>query len=197
MDKKVINIFGDSITKGHSAKRQNGWVNRLKKELNVFEVNNFGISGDTTDDVLKRFFSENDSNKPDLIIIAIGINDSQYVNSKETYRVPFEKFENNLLEIIKQARKFTQNIIFVGLTKIEEGKLMPLPWHKTLYSEEKDAIKYNAKIKEICEKNNLLFIDMDGVLELEDLEDGLHPNDKGHEKMFQRIKDFLIENKII
>ena len=31
----------------------------------------------------------------------------------------------------------------------------------------------------------------------EDLEDGLHPNAGGHEKIFQKVKDFLIENKII
>lgn len=35
------------------------------------------------------------------------------------------------------------------------------------------------------------------LLENEDLEDGLHPNSEGHKKMFIRVKDFLIENKII
>ena len=38
---------------------------------------------------------------------------------------------------------------------------------------------------------------MYGLLDKEDLEDGLHPNSAGHEKMFQRVKDFLIKNKII
>jgi len=35
------------------------------------------------------------------------------------------------------------------------------------------------------------------LLNDEDLNDGLHPNADGHEKMFNRVKDFLIENKII
>jgi len=38
---------------------------------------------------------------------------------------------------------------------------------------------------------------MGDSLEFSDLEDGLHPNAKGHEKMFQRIRDFLVENKVI
>lgn len=199
---KIINVFGDSIAKGHSAEGQNGWVSKLKEYLeeehqDYFEVYNLGISGNTTDDLLGRFSNENKSRNPNIVIVAIGINDSQYVNTKETYRVGFEKFENNLLEIIKQGKEYTQEIVFVGLVKIEEEKLMPIPWNTAIYGEEKDAIRYNKKIKEICEKNNLPFIDMDGLLENDDLEDGLHPITQGHEKMFQRIKDFLIKNKII
>ena len=53
------------------------------------------------------------------------------------------------------------------------------------------------EIKEICAKNNLLFIEMQDLLKDEDLEDGLHPNSKGHEKMFLRVKDFLEKNEIV
>ena len=35
------------------------------------------------------------------------------------------------------------------------------------------------------------------LLEVDDLPDGLHPNTEGHKKMFERIKDFLVENKLI
>jgi len=50
---------------------------------------------------------------------------------------------------------------------------------------------YNNKIKEICEKNNLRYIDLSDLMENSDFEDGLHPNSKGHEKIFQKIKEFL------
>jgi len=196
MNKKVINIFGDSITEGYNAKDQNGWVEMLKEELKDFEVNNLGVNGDCTKRVLKRFLTENKNQKPDVILISIGTNDSAYTNFKNNPTVSLEEFEANLQKIIKKGREFTKDIIFVGLGTIEEKKLMPTPWISTLYYDNENIKKYNSKIKEICEKNSLLFIDMDGVLELKDLEDGLHPNDKGHEKMFQRIKDFLIESKI-
>ena len=29
------------------------------------------------------------------------------------------------------------------------------------------------------------------------LEDGAHPNSEGHEKIFETVKDFLIQNKIV
>jgi lysophospholipase L1-like esterase len=56
---------------------------------------------------------------------------------------------------------------------------------------------YNDKIKEVCEKNDIHFIEMLDLLNNEDLKDGLHPSSEGHKKMFLRIKDYLKENSII
>jgi lysophospholipase L1-like esterase len=161
------------------------------------ETYNLGVSGDNSDGLLKRFSVENEARKPDVIMIAIGINDSHYINSKENPRVPLERYEKNLKELIRQGRKFTKDIIFVGLTKIDETKLMPIPWDKSKYYDEENVAIYNAKMKEVAEKHNLPFIPMLDLLRNDELIDGLHPNTKGHEKMFQRVKDFLTNNKII
>lgn len=199
---KVINIFGSSITWGAFDER-GGWADRLKNYLmlkgreDFSEVYNLGISGDSTDGLMRRFAIENEVRKPDMIIIDIGTNDSSYLNSKSENYVPLERFENNLIELIRQAQKITQEIVFVGLTAVEEAKTTPVPWATDIsYTNENIAI-YDAKIKEICEKNNLLFIEMQDLLRNEDLEDGLHPNSKGHEKMFLRVKDFLETKEII
>lgn len=199
---KIINIFGDSIVWGACDSEMGGWANRLKNYLNskaedYFEVYNLGVGGNNSEELLKRFSNENAARDPNTIMIAIGINDSQYINSKDNPYVSLQKFEQNLLELIEQAKKFTKEIIFVGLTKIDETRLMPVPWDETRYFDEENAALYNAKIKEICGNNKLLFIEMLDSLNDDDLEEGLHPNSKGHEKMFLRIKDFLIENKII
>jgi len=200
---KIINIFGDSIAWGAGDEEKGGWVNRLReyldnKKSDYFGVYNLGIAGDDTSGVVKRFSVENASRKPDTIIIAIGINDSRYINSKDNPQVSLESFEENLVEIIKQARGFTKEVVFIGLTNIDESKLMPIPWNPTAYHEQKDVAAYNSKIKELCEKNKIMLIELQGLLDNSDLEDdGLHPNAQGHEKMFQKIKDFLIDNKII
>lgn len=199
---KIINIFGDSIVRGACDIKMGGWANRLQIYLanraeDYFEVYNLGLGGDNSHELLKRFSSENVTRDPDTIIIAIGLNDSQYINSKDNPRIPLEKFENNLLKLIRQAKKFTKEVIFVGLTKVDETMLMPVPWDETKYYDEENVALYNAQIKEICEKNELLFVEMLDLLTNDDLEEGLHPNSKGHEKMFLRIKDFLVENKII
>ncbi|HBI17279.1 MAG: hypothetical protein UR60_C0022G0033 [Candidatus Moranbacteria bacterium GW2011_GWF2_34_56] len=198
---KIINIFGDSIVCAGYVD-EGGWVSRLRNYLeknNTEEatVYNLGVNGNDTDGLLKRFKIENEARTPDLIIIAIGTNDACYLKSKNDNYVPLERFKDNLLEIIKQAKEFTSEIIFVGPTIVDESKTMPNIWSDDEFMDNKNIKNYNDKIKEICQKNDLLFIEMIDLLNEEDLEDGLHPNSKGHEKMFLRIKDFLVENKIV
>lgn len=198
---KIINIFGDSIVWG-AYDSEGGWADRLKKDLiksktDYSEVYNLGIAGDSADGLLKRFKIENEIRNPNVIIIGIGTNDASYLKSMGGNYVSLDKFENNLAEIIIQAKKFTDEIIFVGLIKADEKKVGPAPWATDFYYNNKDIKIYNEKIKDICAKNELLFVEMFDLLSDDDLEDGLHPNSKGHEKMFLRIKDFLAENKII
>jgi lysophospholipase L1-like esterase len=199
--RQIICAFGDSITWGACDIEKGGWVARLRGYLenNNFNVwvYNCGVSGANTDKLLKRFKVEALARRPNLIIFAIGINDSQYVNSKDNPRVPLEKFQKNLQELINQAKEFTDQIVFVGLTKVDESKTMPIPWDPIKFYDRENIKLYNAKIKEVCEKNNLLFIEMFDLLNDSDLEDGLHPNSQGHEKMFLRIKDFLLSNNLI
>jgi len=195
---KTINIFGDSITWG-ACDEMGGWANRLKNYWgnsdDYSRVYNLGISSDNSDKLLKRFTNENEARNPDVIIIAIGINDSQYIGDKNNPRVSLERFEKNLLEMIMQARG--REIIFIGITNVDEAKVMPIPWDTIKYYDNENIAIYNAKIKEICEKNKLSFIEMPDLLKNEDLEDGLHPNSKGHEKMFLRVRDFLETSGVI
>lgn len=198
---KRICVFGDSITEGHCDYEEGGWVNRLKKYLenkdSGISVYNLGVSGDNTDDLLERFNAEAEAREPEIIIFAIGINDSSYRVSLQDNRINFKKFKNNLEILLKQADLLAEKIIFTGITKVDENKTVPLPWNQDASYKNKDIRKYDGAIEGLCEKNSLPFIEMYGLLNKEDLEDGLHPNSAGHEKMFQRIKDFLMENKII
>lgn len=197
----TICIFGDSITWGACDTEKGGWVQRLRNyfETNDYDINvyNCGILGDTTDDLLKRFKVESQAREPGIIMFAIGINDSQYVNSKSNPRVSIEKFQNNLQELIDQAKKFTKKIIFLGLTNIDESKTIPIPWDEVKYYDQENVGIYNTHLKKISGKNNLLFVDMLNLLSKSELEDGLHPNSEGHEKMFIKIKDFLLTNELV
>lgn len=201
---KVINIFGDSITWGAGDAEMGGWADRLKNHLgkdkdeeDYFETYNLGIGGDNSDKLLKRFSTENEARNPDTIIIAIGINDSQWSGSRENSRVPLERFESNLEEMVKEAQKFTKEIVFVGITRVDESKVSPTFWDPSKHYDNENIARYDAKIKEVCERNGLLFVEMMDLLKDSDLEDGLHPNVKGYEKMFLRVRDFLADNKII
>lgn len=198
---KKICIFGDSITRGGIDKEKGGWANRLRiyiesKDSDI-RTYNLGISGDNTYDVIERFDAEAGAREPRIIIFAIGINDSAFSKSADDNYVPLKNFIKNLEVLKNKAKKFAPQIIFIGLTKVDEEKTLPIPWHKDFYHKNEDVVTYDQAIKDLCQKNNLLFIPMYDLLDKEDLDDGLHPNSAGHEKMFQRVKEFLIKKKII
>ncbi len=114
--------------------------------------------------------------------------------------VPLATTQKNLGKLIKRAKKITKNIIFLGLTNIDESKSMPVFWegeNTNIFFTQANINLYNAKIKELSIRNNLFFIDMFNVLKNEDLKDGLHPNYRGHKKIFEKIKDFLTSDKIV
>jgi len=195
---KSICIFGDSITWG-ACDEKGGWVERLKVYLaenyECTDVYNLGIPGDTTKGILERFEFEAqqrvDGEEELILMFAIGINDTRL---KE---ISLEKFIGNLNEIIKRAKKLSQKIIFVGLTPVDES-VKEVNMDNYL----NDNIKsYDGVIRSECKEKNILFIDIfDNFSKLDYkklLDDGLHPNTKGHEIIFKLARDYLINNKIV
>ncbi len=196
-----IYIFGDSITWGAWDTKTRGWVGRLKDyfEKNGTNVRVYkrGVSGFSTRELLKEFGFKPTEPIPTIIIFAVGINDSYYLGSKDKVNVTIDDFEKNLRELYDRARKFCSKIIFVGLTPIEESKTKPLYWEPTVYHDNENNVLYNSKIVEMCQNNNVPFISMLDVLDITDIKDGIHPNPSGHEKMFVKVRDFLIFNKFV
>ena len=208
----VILIFGDSITYG-KGDREGGWAQRLRKFLyektlsneGNFSIYNLGVDGDNTEDLLQRFELETkhrlDEEEETVFIFAIGINDSQFVHSKNSLRIPLERFKDNIKTLINIAKKSSPKIIFIGLTPVDESKTTPIPWNTDKSYKNEYVRQYDEIIKTTCQENNLLFIEIFEKLRELDyknlLEDGLHPNSEGHQKIFEIIKESLIANKII
>ena len=209
-----ICVFGDSIVYGREDYEYGGWVQRLRKFLNkkilskqkYFFVYNFGVNADTTKGLLERFEFEIKfrlkrlKEKENVIVIfAIGINDCCYLLDKNNLDTLPEEFKKNIQKLIKLAQKFSPKIIFIGITSVDEVKTTPYTTNK-LYKNEYIK-KYNEIIKSVCEKNKIYFIEIFENWINSDykklLEDGLHPNSEGHQKIFESVKNFLIENKII
>ena len=191
-----ILIFGDSITYGAWDKEKGGWVNRLRLALendnsnNSYNVFNLGISGDVTEGIKNRFdneckirFAKEDNT---IIIFSIGINDTQ--NIKDKYRVSLETFKNNIIALINSAKKYTDNILFIGLTKVDESKVTPLPWNKDKCYLNNKIIDFDKELKSICLENNVDYLYIYDLLEVDVLFDGLHPNNVGHQKICDKVK---------
>ena len=190
-----ILIFGDSITWGAYDPEQGGWATRLRNYFeakdNDTDVYNLGVSGDTTADLLNRIEIEVKSREPDLIIFAIGINDAQFIHSTNGLHVSLDEFQQNLAKLLSVAKKFTDKVVFVGLTKVDESKTTPIPWSTDKSYTNENIKRLDNAIEKFCEDNNLKFIQMENVVSNDDLIDGLHPNTKGHIKIFNRMKSEL------
>lgn len=191
-------VFGDSITWGSDDTEKEGWVNRIRHyfytSIPQYKVYNMGIHGDTSKDLLERFERESKVRRPDTILIAIGINDSQTFQDIKKEKVLLAEFNQNLHDIIKLAKKQTKKIGIIGLTRVFEKDTTPVEWNNNSHYTNKSIIIYDNALKQIAQEHNLPYLYMFDLLEESDVVDGLHPTAKGHEKMFERIKTFILEN---
>lgn len=211
---KII-IFGGSITHGAWDTKEGGWVQKLKNFLdeetlseseNEYRIYNLGVSGNTTEDLLERFeFETKQRLKEDeeelMFIFAIGINDSQFIHSKNDLRFTPEEYKNNLSRLLNLAKKFSSKIIFLGLTPVDEEKTTPISWNTDKSYKNEHIQKFDDVLKQFCEENKIYFIEIFKGFKKESyrdlLEDGLHPNSEGHRKIFEIVRDFLIKNRIL
>jgi len=179
-------IFGDSITYGLYDKEMCGWVNRTRYILENKTENNYivnlGIPGQNSSDIKNRFELElkNRYNNTDnfILIFAIGIKDALILNTDKKH---INTFHNNIKYIIDKTRKYTNNIYFIGLIS---------PDYKTRKEYTKENVhKIDDILKNICKQEKVKYIKILDKIGTKLLVDGLHPNNKGH----QKIADIIIE----
>jgi lysophospholipase L1-like esterase len=203
-------VFGDSITWG-AWDSEGGWATRLKKYTDNQAIKNdvddydtvypLGISGDTTNDLLKRLEAELinriDVESNTVVIIAIGINDSQLSISDYSNEISLEDFNKNFQAFFKIIKNNNvKDIIIVGLNPVDENLVNPMPWKPTHGYTNEQIRKYDNYLQQFSNENKLLFINIYDCFENTDdykklLSDGLHPNDKGHVLIFNEVLDKL------
>ncbi|MFA7302469.1 MAG: SGNH/GDSL hydrolase family protein [Candidatus Paceibacterota bacterium] len=186
-----IGVWGDSITYGAGDSEALGWVGRLRRELEKASqvgVYNFGICGDSTEDILKRFAIERDAVRPEVVIFAVGTNDAKYPEGgSETY-VPLETYKQNIRSLVEQAKSRADKVCIVGLTKADEAHMRK---SGTVFLNATTG-EYNDYLRALASEEQVSFIDVFEVIDTAiDLADGLHPNAQGYEKLFQAIKPFF------
>lgn len=207
-----ILVFGDSIVWGAGANI--GWADKLKilnlkkaveTEFEDYDsLYNLGIPGDNSQMLLKRIEGEikarvEETGGEILILIAIGVNDSQFDNQKKVNWVSKKDYLINLRKFVKIVKGLNGRVIFIGLTPVLDLMVDPIPW-KSTHSYKLGHIKeYDRILKEFCRRDNIEFIEMlerfleKGVGEL--VFDGVHPNQKGHDLIFEIVRKYLEESK--
>jgi lysophospholipase L1-like esterase len=199
--KNTICLFGDSITYGAADTEKGGWGESLRSFLDQSDydarVYNCGICGDNSNGLLYRFKVECEAREPDIIFLSIGINDSQFIVSQNSHAVDIEKYSHNYQGIINIAKQYTDKVFILGLTDIDETRTVPVIYNEDKHYYKKNVEKYNTVARKLSEENSCTFIGLSGLISEDELVDGVHPNASGHKKLFNKIKDFIVQSRIL
>lgn len=194
-------VFGDSITQGFWD-TDGGWVQRIrtvydketiKTGYDLPTIFNLGISGNSSGDIVERFEAETEARYQDEklgLVFAVGVNDSR-TKSGVNFSEP-EEYKSNLEKLLAMARKYSDKIVFVGLTPCVEERSNPVSWGDTGYTNNRIRV-FNQVLEDFCHDNTLEFIDIltpftEAGAKTELLPDSLHPNNEGH----QLIADIVL-----
>jgi lysophospholipase L1-like esterase len=178
-------VFGDSIVMGYND-HKGGWVERFKEMVYPNPVYNLGVDGDCAKDVARRIVDESHrrlkSGDSANIILAVGLNDS-----KEKLSEGSDKFDE-LLDLAESIID-KKNITVVGLTPVDDNKTNPVVWDRNINYYDKRVVRLDDDIKKICDDRDVAYIGIHDRLTVADLDDGLHPNASGHNKIFDAISE--------
>lgn len=205
--------FGHSVTYGFWDK-EGGWVQRLRKYLDeqaleeqdeelVSDVFNLGVSGEDSGDLLERIGAEfearewEESNQ--VILLQIGTNDIQFLKERQEIRVSENDYRKNMRNLLDVAEDLADEVLVISDFYISiEGEIPYAPEKKV--SDERLG-RYMSIQKQVCQKKNIPQINLRDefkpVKAKQMLEDGLHPNSEGHERIFEVVKERLEKEDII
>ena len=89
-------------------------------------------------------------------------------------------------------------MIFIGPLTCIDSKTNPVPWKLDLCYRSESMRKYNRILRDSTA--DAMFIDLQGSIKdtVKLLHhDGLHPNTKGHEVIFNTVKEYLKKGNIL
>jgi acyl-CoA thioesterase I len=158
-----IMVFGDSLSAAYGLSPQQGWVALLADKLATrhppIPVVNASISGETTRGGLARIATDLTNQKPTLVLLELGANDS-------LRGLPVRETRNNLEALIRAIRKTHAKVILIGLQ-------IP-PNYGPDYARE-----FREMYPQLAKKHQLALVPflLEGIAEQRELfqADGLHP----------------------
>jgi lysophospholipase L1-like esterase len=203
------NIFciGDSITYG-LFDSEGGWCDRLKKHFLQLEMKNqrsirvwnIGISGQIILDFVSKPerqsypYSLIKKSRKNIFIIAFGANDAAFDTITGAHLVPHEKFTQTLQGIIDGYNVFGE-VVLLDITpvsvSVEKVKDTYNCYRSNLF-----VTQYNDILSAAAFRNNIQLISVNNSFNANGVEsllceDGLHPNSKGHEIIFNAVLSSL------
>lgn len=215
MKRAQIVCIGASTTYGVGGSI-GGWADVLKQDLHskmyggnpqgeVHEVYNLGVPGATVAQQQERtkVFLET-AHKPDRQLIAIfqgGANNAKSVGEPESFVSTPEEYEAELRQLLGMLTNTCDQVICLGLLPMNQDKVMPIVKDnetKTRTYFPNDRIKlFEGVFQKVAAEMSAVFMPLfadaeaAGWVENLQFQDGIHPNDKGHQWIYDRLRPKL------
>ncbi len=193
MTRKPIRVvcLGDSITKGYrpGVKEEEAFPARLEAALRHdgidADVLNVGIGGENSAQALKRLKAAVIDQKPDIVTIMYGANDSYIDKGKAVPRIPIDEYRRNLTSIIRELRNaditpilMTTNYYGAGHPPDGSGKHPQL--QMDAYMKECRAVAAAERVP-LVDHQRVWMEAAKGGTDIETwMTDHVHPNARGH-----------------
>lgn len=171
---KTIVCIGDSITYGFPWGPHVSWTQKLA-DATSYTIINRGINGNTTTEMLDRFFRHVVDKNPDYVIIMGGANDI-------AWRESYDRIVWNLEEMAKIADQHNIKVVWGLLTPFDdeeyEARLTKVRNWMTNYAHAhgQPTIDFYSA-----------FFTGDGSLRQDLLLDVAHPSQEGYQEMYKMI----------
>jgi len=168
--------FGDSLTAGYKLPKEEAYPAQLEillkeKGYTSIEIDNAGVSGDTSAQGLRRIGWSLKNKKYDFVLLALGANDG-------LRQLPVKDLKNNLSKMIFEFKKHGAIVLLIGIK-------LPINFDATYRKEFENVFPTLAK------EHSLTFLPflLDGVAlkEKYNLDDQIHPNTQGQKIVAQNI----------
>lgn len=190
MSFETICCVGDSIANGYWCPRGLGWFGRLQEVIATkypkkYGFNNLAMSGDRTHDVVHRVAGEVVTRRPDVLVIAVGINDlMRWLKPDGAHDQSAAAREIAWQNLLKIAKRNVPKVLVVGLLPVVEARFPNPAYEDPIWQTNADSLAYNAEIKTWCERSDVPFLDVLSHWLGRDyaglFADESHPNGEGH-----------------
>lgn len=213
---KQIFIFGASIVYGVGAESL-GWADLIKQKLHShmyrsggvgerFEVYNLAKPGAEIEFVLKHLLPLHQiyqQSSENLAIFSIGLNNTKAVNTPTNYVSSLQTYQMQMDKLLRLSQDQFNHLICVGYTPIDETKtnpkFNPISGNISYFNNQRIG-KFDQIFNQLCYKFKIPFVDFSQLDRTHWVnnclyQDGVHPNQTGHQLIFDRVWPYV--NKFI
>lgn len=176
----TILAFGDSLTAGYLLPVKDSYPAQLEEMMTQkgyrVKITNSGVSGNTTEQGLRRVEWALQQGKYDIVLLCLGANDG-------LRQLPIQNMRENLIKIITKFQASGSKVYLLG---------MKVPTNiSVVYRKEFEGVYRQIATQK---KTPLMPFLLEGVATKSDLilEDQIHPNKAGYTKVAKNVVDFLI-----